>query len=84
MPSEIDATSAGALRDRYAIVGVGETAYLRGANRTTRALATAAVRKAIAEAGLRLRGVHHEIYISDPSRARSDRMRTLLRQGVTT
>jgi hypothetical protein len=39
---------------------------------------------AIADAGLHQRGVHHEIYISDPSRARSDRMRTLLRQGVTT
>ena len=53
MPSEIDATSPSALRDRYAIVGVGETAYVRGAGRTTRALATAAIRNAMADAGLR-------------------------------
>ncbi|HEX6112445.1 MAG TPA: hypothetical protein VFZ10_09065, partial [Geminicoccaceae bacterium] len=53
MPSEIDATSPSALRDRYAIVGVGETAYLRGAGKTTRALATAAIRAAMADAGLR-------------------------------
>ena len=36
----------------------------------------------ISEAGLRVRGVHHEIYLSDPNRARPDRMKTLLRQGV--
>ena len=53
MPSEIDATSPSALRDRYAIVGVGETAYVRGAGRTTRALATSAIRNAMADAGLR-------------------------------
>ncbi|MGH6897769.1 MAG: thiolase C-terminal domain-containing protein [Geminicoccaceae bacterium] len=52
MPSEIDATSAGALRDRYAIVGVGETAYVRGAGTTTRALATSAIRNAMADAAL--------------------------------
>jgi acetyl-CoA acetyltransferase len=53
MPSEIDATSTSGLRDRYAIVGVGETAYVRGAGTTTRALATAAIRNAMADAGLR-------------------------------
>ena len=53
MPSEIDATSSSALRDRCAIVGVGETAYVRGAGRTTRALATTAIRNAMADAGLR-------------------------------
>ena len=53
MPSEIDATSGRALRDKYAIVGVGETSYLRGAGRTTRSLATSAIRNAMADAGLR-------------------------------
>ncbi|HEX6363458.1 MAG TPA: hypothetical protein VFZ93_10900, partial [Albitalea sp.] len=53
MPSEIDATSPSALRDKYAIVGVGETAYRRGAGKTTRSLATAAIRNAMADAGLR-------------------------------
>ena len=36
----------------------------------------------IAAAGLRVRGVHHEIYVSDPNRVHPERMRTLLRQGV--
>lgn len=40
------------LRDKYAIVGVGETPYRRGAGMSTRALATLAVRNAIADAGL--------------------------------
>jgi acetyl-CoA acetyltransferase len=50
--TDIDATSGKFLRDKYAIVGVGETAYMRGSGRTTRALATWAVRNAIADAGL--------------------------------
>jgi acetyl-CoA acetyltransferase len=52
VPTDIDAASHSALRDRYAIVGVGETAYLRGVCQTTRALATCAIRNAIADAGL--------------------------------
>jgi acetyl-CoA acetyltransferase len=51
--SEIETTSAPYLRDRYAIVGVGETPYLRGAGKTTRALATVAIRNALADAGLK-------------------------------
>jgi hypothetical protein len=50
--SEIDATSPKYLRDKYAIVGVGETTYKRGSDKTTRALATWAVRNAIEDAGL--------------------------------
>src|SRR5580704_19485637 len=49
---DIDATSARFLRDKYAVVGVGETEYMRGSGKTTRALATWAVRNAIADAGL--------------------------------
>jgi hypothetical protein len=41
------------------------------------------LQSAVTEAGLARRGVHHEIYISDPSRARPDRMKTLLRQAVS-
>lgn len=41
------------LRDRYAIAGVGETAYSRASGRSTRALAVEAVSAALADAGLR-------------------------------
>ncbi len=37
---------------------------------------------AIVAAGLRPRGCHHEIYISDPNRAKPERLKTLLRQPV--
>jgi acetyl-CoA acetyltransferase len=50
---DVDATSPKHLRDKYAIVGVGETTYTRGSGRTTRALATWAVRNAILDAGLK-------------------------------
>ena len=50
--TDIDATSAPTLRDKYAIVGVGETTYSRGSGRTTRALGTWAVKNAIEDAGL--------------------------------
>lgn len=52
MPSG-DVSTERFLRDKYAIVGVGETEYLRGGGRTTRAMATTAVRKAILDAGLK-------------------------------
>src|SRR5215472_17076945 len=50
---DVDATTPKFLRDKYAIVGVGETAYIRGSNMTTRALATIAVRNAMRDAGLK-------------------------------
>src|ERR1700738_4708992 len=53
LPSDVDATSPKYLRDKYAIVGVGETTYMRGSGKTTRALATWAVRNAIADSGLK-------------------------------
>src|ERR671918_1887587 len=40
------------LRDKYCIVGVGETAYTRNSGRTTRAMGVEAVRKAMNDAGL--------------------------------
>jgi len=40
------------------------------------------LQRAITEAGLRLHGCHHEIYISDPNHSRPERMKTLLRQPV--
>jgi acetyl-CoA acetyltransferase len=54
---ETDATTPGYLRDKYAIVGVGETTYTRGSGRSTRALGTWAVRNAILDAGLTARDV---------------------------
>ncbi|MBI3637567.1 MAG: hypothetical protein HY216_15350 [Candidatus Rokubacteria bacterium] len=41
------------LRDRYCIVGVGETEYSKSSGRTTRAMAVDAVRAAMLDAGLR-------------------------------
>lgn len=38
--------------------------------------------KHIADAGLRLAGRHHEIYLSDPRRVEPARLRTILRQPV--
>ena len=54
LPAETDASTPRYLRDKYAIVGVGETGYTRGSGRSTRALGTWAVRNAIEDAGLRL------------------------------
>src|ERR1700755_1780776 len=50
---DVDATTPKFLRDKYAIVGVGETAYTRGSDKSTRALATIAVRNAMNDAGLK-------------------------------
>src|SRR5215470_6595584 len=50
---EVDATTPKYLRDKYAIVGVGETTYTRGSGKTTRALGTWAVRNAILDAGMK-------------------------------
>ena len=36
----------------------------------------------IAEAGLEMRGCHHEIYVSDPNRTAPDRLKTVIRQPV--
>ncbi len=54
MATEIEGTTPRFLRDRYAIVGVGETAYTRDSGRTTRHMAVEAMRKAVADAGLEL------------------------------
>ena len=51
--TDTDATTPKYLRDKYAIVGVGETTYTRGSGNTTRALGTWAMRNAIADAGLK-------------------------------
>ncbi len=50
--ADFDASAPRHLRDKYAIVGVGETTYTRGSGRTTRALGTWALRNAMADAGL--------------------------------
>src|SRR5436853_971267 len=41
------------LKDKYCIVGVGETEFSKNSGRTTRAMAVEAVRKAILDAGLK-------------------------------
>ena len=52
MTSDVDATAPKHLRDKYAIIGVGETTYTRGSNLTTRALGTWAVKNAMDDAGI--------------------------------
>lgn len=42
----------GNLKDKYCIVGIGETPYVRGAGRSTRSLGVEAVRNAIIDSGL--------------------------------
>jgi len=43
-----------------------------------------ALHAAIAAAGLRPMGRHHELYLGDPRRAAPERLKTLIRQPVTT
>ena len=54
---DVEATTPKFLRDKYAIVGVGETEYMRGSDKSTRALASIAVRNAMADAGLKASSV---------------------------
>ena len=49
---QLDPELGTSLREKYAVVGVGETEYLRGSNTTTRAMAVTAVRNAMVDAGL--------------------------------
>jgi acetyl-CoA acetyltransferase len=51
--TDTDATTPKYLRDKYSIVGVGETTYTRGSGRSTRALGTWAIRNAMIDAGLK-------------------------------
>ena len=53
LPAETDVSSPKYLRDKYAIIGVGETTYTRGSGMTTRALGTWAVKNAMEDAGLK-------------------------------
>lgn len=53
MASDLNGTTGRHLRGKYAIVGVGETEFMRGSGCTTRTLGTRAVRAAMADAGLR-------------------------------
>ena len=50
--AEIDATAGKYLRDKYAIIGIGETDYTRGSGKTTRALGTWAIKNAMDDAGI--------------------------------
>ncbi len=52
MASEHDAGTSKHLRDKYAIIGVGETPYTRNSGRTTRHMGVDAVRNAIADCGI--------------------------------
>ena len=49
---ETDTTTPKHLRDRYAIIGIGETPFMRGSGMNTRQLAVTAVRAALEDAGI--------------------------------
>ena len=51
--ADTDTTTPKYLRDKYAIAGIGETTYVRGSDKTTRALGTWAIRNALEDAGLK-------------------------------
>jgi acetyl-CoA acetyltransferase len=53
LPADTDVSIPKYLRDKYAIVGIGETTYTRGSGKTTRALGTWALRNAAADAGIK-------------------------------
>ncbi len=53
MTTDVDTTAPKYLRDKYAIIGIGETDYTRGSGVTTRKLATWAIRNAMEDAGIR-------------------------------
>ena len=53
LPADTDVSTPKYLRDKYAIVGVGETTFTRGSDKTTRALGTWALRNAAADAGIK-------------------------------
>lgn len=53
MPENIEGTTPKYLRDKYAVVGIGETDYRRGSTLSTRAMATRAVGNAMRDAGLK-------------------------------
>src|SRR5919109_985768 len=57
LPADTDVSTPKYLRDKYAIVGVGETTYTRGSGMTTRGLGTWAVRNAIRDAGLEAKDI---------------------------
>ena len=46
-----------ALKDKYSIVGIGETDYTRGSGRSTRALAIEAIRNAVTDAGFKMQDI---------------------------
>ncbi|MEE2664896.1 MAG: thiolase [Myxococcota bacterium] len=52
MQRDNDTSSSKFLRDKYALVGVGETEYSRNSGRTTRHMAVEAIRNAMQDAGL--------------------------------
>ncbi len=52
MADKLEGTTSKHLRGKYAIVGVGETEFMRGSGCTTRTLGTRAIRAAMEDAGL--------------------------------
>lgn len=66
--------------ERWAEGPAAQTLHVGSYASETATIAT--LQDAISSAGLRARGCHHEIYLSDPNRTAADRLKTILRQPV--
>ncbi len=67
------------LRDKYCIVGVGETEYSRASGRTTRAMAVDAIRHAILDARRRPHGKRANTLLLKSRHRRLERARNVVR-----
>jgi hypothetical protein len=92
-PASVDDTLAAAARKgkapssdrlRFEVLDEGEAVQvMHHGPYADEAPTIAALHAFIADAGLGLRGKHHEVYLGDPRRTEPARLRTIIRQPVT-
>jgi hypothetical protein len=92
-PDPIDAAATAEAARKKDLPGLARLAYIRWAEGrcaqllhigpyAAEAPSIAALHEAIAEAGYRPRGRHHEIYLGDPRRSAPEKLRTIIRHPV--
>ena len=90
---ELIATATAEAATKKDVPGLARLEYIRCAEGRRRQAAAhrairrqapsiAALHEAIAEAGYRPRGRHHEIYLGDPRRSAPEKLRTIIRHPV--